>query len=331
MSNQNETTPNPKPPNRNEPLDENQTFDAVPSIDDLISEKQSEDHSENANFDQTIDLSQSVPAKADPTMDLDSLSDQTVEFSVDQSDGGTSASVSLPNAPLDEISISEMGTMILPKEQAPFGGTVLLSPSESSSDAGTNVLPSSMSYDQTMDLSSASSASSEMRKSSDSGRSDRYESGTIPLDSQSGSSGLEGRSSNDQTLDLTDQLPGSKGEITNSSRSNVNSVSAGQSIRASVSGAANSKSSGDSRQYIQAPRAEASDAIFSRITKRQVSELIEVDDERADYQIRKKIDPKTGRLGLHILGEGGMGLVYFATQNAVKRPVALKMIITTTA
>jgi len=120
MSNQNETTPNPKPPNRNEPLDENQTFDAVPSIDDLISEKQSEDHSENANFDQTIDLSQSVPAKADPTMDLDSLSDQTVEFSVDQSDGGTSASVSLPNAPLDEISISEMGTMILPKEQAPF-------------------------------------------------------------------------------------------------------------------------------------------------------------------------------------------------------------------
>jgi len=326
MSNQNETTPNPKPPNRNEPLDENQTFDAVPSIDDLISEKQSEDHSENANFDQTIDLSQSVPAKADPTMDLDSLSDQTVEFSVDQSDGGTSASVSLPNAPLDEISISEMGTMILPKEQAPFGGTVLLSPSESSSDAGTNVLPSSMSYDQTMDLSSASSASSEMRKSSDSGRSDRYESGTIPLDSQSGSSGLEGRSSNDQTLDLTDQLPGSKGESTNSSRSNVNSVSAGQSNRASVSGAGNSRSMGESRQYIQAPRAEASDAIFSRITKRQVSELIELDDERADYQIRKKIDPKTGRLGLHILGEGGMGLVYFATQNAVKRPVALKMI-----
>lgn len=340
MSNHKEPTPNsnrpdPNQPDRNESFDENQTFDAVPPIDDLAvekqSEKESEDQSESANFDQTIDLSQSVPAKAEPTMDLDSLSDQTVEFSVDQSEGGTSTSGTSTSGTsaslsLDEISISEMGTMILPKEQAPFGGTVLLSPSDSSSDAGTNILPSSMSYDQTMDLSSMSSASSEMKRSFDSGRSDGYDSGTIPLDSQSGSSGLEGRSSNDQTLDLTDQLPGSKGEFTNNIRSNANSVSSGQSMRASISGAGNSKSMGESRQYIQAPRAEASDAIFSRITKRQVSELIELDNERADYQIRKKIDPKTGRLGLHILGEGGMGLVYFATQNAVKRPVALKMI-----
>lgn len=253
--------------------------------------------------DQTMDISEAVPSKMDQTMDIQSLSDQTIEFSVDPS----------------EISISDMGTMILPREQAPFGGTVLLTNPKGGVDEGTSILPSGMADDQTMDI---SSLSSEMRKSSESGRSDRLDSGTIPLDSQLGSSSMDGRSSQDQTLDLTD----SKSGLSGGSPSQVSSAQVSHSGRIPGSVPIHSNSMGESRQYIKTPRAEASDAIFSRITRRHVSELIESDDERADYQIRKRIDPKTGRLGLHVLGEGGMGLVYFATQNAVKRPVALKMI-----
>lgn len=320
MSNQNEFPPSDpsRKPNEQKPLNEGELHESVEPdqtfAGDLIPDEgksstnpieQTIDLSEPApaSYDQTMDISEALPSKMDQTMDLQSMSDQTIEFSVDRS----------------EISISDMGTMILPKEQAPFGGTVLLSSPKGGLDDGTSILPGGMVDDQTIDI---SSLSSEMRKSSESGRSDRMESGTIPLDSQSGSSSMDGRSSQDQTLDLTD----SKSGLTGGSRSQVSSGQVGQSGRVPGSVPVHSNSMGESRQYIKTPRAEASDAIFSRITKRVVSELIESDDERADYQIRKRIDPKTGRLGLHVLGEGGMGLVYFATQNAVKRPVALKMI-----
>lgn len=320
MSNQNEFTPSDpskKPKEftelheaeRNESSEPDQTFvgDSIPDEGKSSTNpmEQTIDLSEPVPsiHDQTMDISEAVPSKMDQTMDIQSVSDQTIEFSVDPS----------------EISISDMGTMILPREQAPFGGTVLLANPKGGVDDGTSILPGGIADDQTMDI---SSLSSEMRKSSESGRSDRLESGTIPLDSQSGSSSMDGRSSQEQTLDLTD----SKSGLTGASRSQVSSAQVSQSGRVPGSVPVHSNSMGESRQYIKTPRAEASDAIFSRITRRHVSELIESDDERADYQIRKRIDPKTGRLGLHVLGEGGMGLVYFATQNAVKRPVALKMI-----
>ncbi len=320
MSNQNESKPSDpskkpqefselNPAELNESLEADQTFagESIPdegksSTDPL---EQTIDLGEAAPsfHDQTMDISDATPSKMDQTMDLQSMSDQTMEFSVDKS----------------EISISDMGTMMLPREQAPFGGTVLLTNPKDGVDDGTSIPPDGMADDQTMDI---SSLSSEMRKSSESGRSDRLDSGTIPLDSQSGSSSMDGRSSQDQTLDLMD----SKSGLTGASRSQISSAQVSQSGRVPGSVPVHSNSMGESRQYIKTPRAEASDAIFSRITRRHVSELIESDDERADYQIRKRIDPKTGRFGLHVLGEGGMGLVYFATQNAVKRPVALKMI-----
>jgi len=319
MSNQNEFPPSDPSKKQKDSVENDQTFagDSLPDEGNAGTNSldQTMDFSESSpsNYDQTMDFSEASLSNSDKTIDLQPMSDQTVDFTVDPSNDPSS----LPS--MSEISISDMGTMILPKEQAPFGGTVLLTNSNGGVEDGTSMLPGALADDQTMDI---SSLSSEMRKSSDSGRSDRMESGTIPLDSQSGSSSMDGRSSQDQTLDLTE----SKSGMTGSSRSQASSAPVSQSGRVAGSIPVHSNSMGDSRQYIKTPRAEASDAIFSRITKRHVSELIESDDERADYQIRKRIDPKTGRLGLHVLGEGGMGLVYFATQNAVKRPVALKMI-----
>jgi predicted Ser/Thr protein kinase len=140
--------------------------------------------------------------------------------------------------------------------------------------------------------------------------------------SQSDSSSVAGKSSYDQTMDLSESASESKSgsEVP----SIANSSKTGQSVP--QTGKSNFKSVGDSRQYLQAERAKASDAFLDRVTERKISYTIDWNDVSADYQINKKMDPKTGKLDLNVLGKGGMGLVYLATQNSVNRSVALKVI-----
>ncbi|MFM7929620.1 MAG: protein kinase domain-containing protein, partial [Pirellula sp.] len=140
--------------------------------------------------------------------------------------------------------------------------------------------------------------------------------------SQPGSSSLSAKSSYDQTMDLADSASESKSG--SDARVSGSGIRTGQSINAS--GRSNMKSMGDSKQYLQAERAIASDSIFDRIQARSISYTIDWNDKTKDYQINQKIDSKTGKLDLHVLGKGGMGLVYRATQNSVNRPVAVKII-----
>jgi predicted Ser/Thr protein kinase len=181
--------------------------------------------------------------------------------------------------------------------------------------------------DYTMDIDSSPSMSSSSSLSGGSLADD----GTMLLSdsqagsktgSQPGSSSIVGKSSYDQTMDLSESASDSKNgsEV----KSLVTGNPTGPSIR--TGGPTNSKSIGDSKQYLQAERAKASDAIYERLTDRRISYAIDWNDDTVDYQIKKKNDPKTGKLDLHVLGKGGMGLVYLATQNSVKRSVALKVI-----
>jgi hypothetical protein len=122
--------------------------------------------------------------------------------------------------------------------------------------------------------------------------------------SQPGSSSVAGKSSYDQTMDLSESASDSKSG--SDAKSLVSGVRTGQSVNSSNK--ANNRSIGDSRQFLQAERANASDAIFNRINQRRISYTIDWDDETADYQINKKIDSKTGKLDLHILGKVAWGL-----------------------
>ncbi|MCE2800563.1 MAG: serine/threonine protein kinase [Planctomycetaceae bacterium] len=66
------------------------------------------------------------------------------------------------------------------------------------------------------------------------------------------------------------------------------------------------------------------DSFFDKIPLRSISYSIDRDDRLSDYQIRKKIDPETGKSDLYVLGKNAVGvIVYLATQNSVNRPVAL--------
>jgi hypothetical protein len=281
------------------------------------------DISNISDFNQTMELSPSMPSIESGTLDLEDANDQTMDLS-------------------DPSSPYAQGTRMVAPSMAPFQGKVFGDTSGTGSDGtpseaqvpedGTKILGADLGgHDYTMDIDSAPSSSGSSSLAGGSLADD----GTMLLsDSQTGSkvgsqsgsqSGLSsavGKSSYDQTMDLSESASDSKNgsEV----KSLVTGNRTGQSIR--TGGPTNSKSIGDSKQYLQAERAKASDAIYERLTDRRISYTVDWNDDTADYQIKKKNDSKTGKIDLHVLGKGGMGLVYLATQNSVKRSVALKVI-----
>lgn len=268
---------------------------------------------EISNLDQTMDLTPSSPSLGSGTVDVDQANDHTMDLESQT-----------PRA-LD-------GTMMISPSMAPFQGKVFSDEQPPSAANETRMLGAeSNDADQTMELSQfgmgntggAGTNPSEIPDAtmllSDSQNGSHAGS---QLGSQSGSSSVSGKSSYDQTMDLSDSASDSKGGSDARSVSTPNKT--GQSVPAT--GKSGFKSLADSRQYLQADRAKASDAFLDRVTERKISYTIDWNDVSADYQVNKKIDPKSGKLDLHVLGKGGMGLVYLATQNSVNRPVALKVI-----
>ena len=277
------------------------------------------DISNISDFNQTMDLSPSMPSMESGTLDLEDANDQTMDLS-------------------DPSSQYADGTRMVVPSMAPFQGKVFGDTSGTGFDGipseaevpedGTKIIGADQGgQDYTMDIDSSPSMSSSSSLAGGSLADD----GTMLLSdsqpgsktgSQPGSSSIVGKSSYDQTMDLSESASDSKNgsEV----KSLVTGNPTGQSIR--TGGPTNSKSIGDSKQYLQAERAKASDAIYERLTDRRISYAVDWNDDTVDYQIKKKNDPKTGKLDLHVLGKGGMGLVYLATQNSVKRSVALKVI-----
>jgi predicted Ser/Thr protein kinase len=277
------------------------------------------DISNISDFDQTMDLSPSMRSIESGTLDLEDANDQTMDLS-------------------DPSSQYADGTRMVAPSMAPFQGKVFGDTSGTGSDGtpsedvvpedGTKIIGADLGgQDYTMDIDSAPSSSASSSVAGGSLADD----GTMLLSdsqagsktgSQPGSSSVVGKSSYDQTMDLSESASDSKNgsEV----KSLVTGNPTGPSIR--TGGPTNSKSIGDSKQYLQAERAKASDAIYERLTDRRISYAIDWNDDTVDYQIKKKNDPKSGKLDLHVLGKGGMGLVYLATQNSVKRSVALKVI-----
>jgi hypothetical protein len=277
------------------------------------------DISNISDFNQTMDLSPSMPSMESGTLDLEDANDQTMDLSDPSNDYAD-------------------GTRMVAPSMAPFQGKVFGDTSGTGSDGipseaevpedGTKIIGADQGgQDYTMDIDSSPSMSSSSSLSGGSLAGD----GTMLLSdsqpgskmgSQPGSSGVVGKSSYDQTMDLSESASHSKNgsEV----KSLVTGNPTGQSIR--TGGPTNSKSIGDSKQYLQAERAKASDSIYERLTDRRISYTVDWNDDTADYQIKTKNESKTGKLDLHVLGKGGMGLVYLATQNSVKRSVALKVI-----
>jgi serine/threonine protein kinase len=277
------------------------------------------DISNISDFNQTMDLSPSMPSMESGTLDLEDANDQTMDLSDPSNDYAD-------------------GTRMVAPSMAPFQGKVFGDTSGTGSDGipseaevpedGTKIIGADQGgQDYTMDIDSSPSMSSSSSLSGGSLADD----GTMLLSdsqpgskmgSQPGSSGVVGKSSYDQTMDLSESASDSKNgsEV----KSLVTGNPTGQSIR--TGGPTNSKSIGDSKQYLQAERAKASDSIYERLTDRRISYTVDWNDDTADYQIKTKNESKTGKLDLHVLGKGGMGLVYLATQNSVKRSVALKVI-----
>lgn len=323
---------------KDQPLDMTVDLDAIASreLESEPSTSRNEgvtsiDISNISDFNQTMDLSPSMPSIESGTLDLEDANDQTMDLS-------------------DPSSQYADGTRMVGPSMAPFQGKVFGDTSGTGSDGtpseavvpedGTKIIGAEQGgHDYTMDIDSApsSSASSSVAGGSlaDDGTmllSDSQagsKTGSQPssqlgsqLGSQPGSSSIVGKSSYDQTMDLSESASDSKNgsEV----KSLVTGNRTGQSIR--TGGPTNSKSIGDSKQYLQAERAKASEAIYERLTDRRISYTVDWNDDTADYQIKKKNDSKTGKIDLHVLGKGGMGLVYLATQNSVKRSVALKVI-----
>ena len=315
---------------KDQPLDMTVDLDAIASreLESEPSTSRTEgvtsiDISNISDFNQTMDLSPSMPSIESGTMDLEDANDQTMDLS------------ELSNQYAD-------GTRMVAPSMAPFQGKVFGDTSGTGSDGtpseaqvpedGTKIIGADQGgQDYTMDIDSAPSMSSSSSLSggslADDGTmllSDSQAGSKVgsQLGSQPGSSSIDGKSSYDQTMDLSESASDSKNgsEV----KSLVTGNRTGQSIR--TGGPTNSKSIGDSKQYLQAERAKASDAIYERLTDRRISYTVDWNDDTADYQIKKKNDSKTGKIDLHVLGKGGMGLVYLATQNSVKRSVALKVI-----
>ena len=315
---------------KDQPLDMTVDLDAIASreLESEPSTSRSEgvtsiDISNISDFNQTMDLSPSMPSIESRTMDLEDPNDQTMDLS------------DLSNQYAD-------GTRMVGPSMAPFQGKVFGGTSGTGSDGlpsdadvpedGTKIIGAGQGgQDYTMDIDSAPSMGSSSSLTGGSLADD----GTMLLSdsqaaskmgsqpgSQPGSSSAIEKSSYDQTMDLSESASDSKNgsEVKNL----VTGNRTGQSIR--TGGPTNSKSIGDSKQYLQAERAKASDAIYERLTDRRISYTVDWNDDTADYQIKKKNDSKTGKIDLHVLGKGGMGLVYLATQNSVKRSVALKVI-----
>jgi len=311
---------------KDQPLDMTVDLDAIASreLESEPSTSRTEgvtsiDISNISDFNQTMDLSPSMPSMESGTLDLEDANDQTMDLS-------------------DPSNQYADGTRMVAPSMAPFQGKVFGdtngtgfdgTPSEPEvPEDGTKIVVADQGgQDYTMDIDSSPSMSSSSSLSGGSLADD----GTMLLSdsqagsktgSQPGSSSIVGKSSYDQTMDLSESASDSKNgsEV----KSLVTGNPTGPSIR--TGGPTNSKSIGDSKQYLQAERAKASDAIYERLTDRRISYAIDWNDDTVDYQIKKKNDPKTGKLDLHVLGKGGMGLVYLATQNSVKRSVALKVI-----
>ena len=315
---------------KDQPLDMTVDLDAIASreLESEPSTSRTEgvtsiDISNISDFNQTMDLSPSMPSIESGTMDLEDANDQTMDLS------------ELSNQYAD-------GTRMVAPSMAPFQGKVFGDTSGTGSDGtpseaevpedGTKIIGADQGgQDYTMDIDSAPSMSSSSSLSggslADDGTmllSDSQAGSKVgsQLGSQPGSSSIDGKSSYDQTMDLSESASDSKNA--SEVKSLVTGNRTGQSIR--TGGPTNSKSIGDSKQYLQAERAKASDAIYERLTDRRISYTVDWNDDTADYQIKKKNDSKTGKIDLHVLGKGGMGLVYLATQNSVKRSVALKVI-----
>ncbi|MFN5272046.1 MAG: protein kinase domain-containing protein [Planctomycetota bacterium] len=313
-------------------------------------QENSDENSKEKDFqpDFTVDLD--APESKDPKADQSTIQGSTAQGSTSQSEGVTSINISsigqtmdlTPSSqPLDSgtldleqingqtIDLSEQnpqehaldgGTRLVSPSMTPFGGKVFepnVPPQAPEVDGGTRLVGQDQNpYGQTMDI----------QASEDSGSAQPPDRTMLLSDSQQGSqpgsSSIAGKSSYDQTMDLHESASESKSG--SDPRAGSNNIRTGQSVNAS--GRSNIKSMGDSQQYLKAERGIASDSIFDRIQKRTISNTIDWDNKTADYQINKKIDPKSGKPDLHVLGKGGMGLVYLATQNSVNRQVALKII-----
>ncbi|MEK0427355.1 MAG: Serine/threonine-protein kinase PknD [Planctomycetota bacterium] len=257
-----------------------------------------------SSIGQTMDLTPSSQSSDSGTLDLDQINGQTVDLSEQN-----------PHEP--EL---DGGTRLISPSMSPFGGKVFersAPPQAPEVDGGTRLIGQDQNpYGQTMDIQTPEDSGSAQPPDRTMLLSDSQQG------SQPGSSSIAGKSSYDQTMDLHESASDSKSG--SDSRAGSNNIRTGQSVNAS--GRSNIKSMGDSQQYLKAERGIASDSIFDRIQKRTISNTIDWDNKTADYQINKKIDPKTGKPDLHVLGKGGMGLVYLATQNSVNRQVALKII-----